>query len=723
MDTRLLSNLIYQMNIVRRQVSTYPPGHQIILTSAQRTIKVVEHLKTSSQQVTIGVARDRLMLGSALLDPKNPVYREFSRALFSHGLVALTIHYGLTVPELCSFCRLLACKPEDILARGGIVETTVAADIKHLTVTPLHYGRFQTQPWSESSELSNPTQDGMASPWESFVDAMLKAVDSSKPAPAYPGTGLTPQELAENLSQSRLPDRTKEGSEYDKAIASFLRDLDRENLSQQVHSEVLDKFRVFIGNLHPPLRHQFLSSTFSALATHDKHAGAILSSFSNQIILQALQDINAEKGVIPPFILQMLNQLSCHGSSAGDNFAPKTTDSLSAGRSKQTPEHFKLVFAKHHADHYVPEDYQSVLQQIPNRQPPPVLPAEVVTTLKNSIHDLTMEKRLSNVLGHLLQNTEDRCEQISLKKHLSNLIQHFTDTGDFTALLDLHRQLSSRRKDMSECQDLPNSLFASYRFTREVVHGLSLWPQNKRQVILTLIERVGTPFVPLLLDRLAEEKDRSIRSQYLRLLEKMGPVIRSEVVRRLKDNRWHLLRNLIVLLRGLNDPSLMDTIEPMLRHPHQRVRQEALKTAFYFRDPRADATLLKELNRTAPQPPLWAIGLARQSRDPRVFNRLLGLLQRRDLTKEGLALQRAIVASLADIANPIALRDLERVLFGFSFLHPRRHKALQSFIVASLKHYSHEATDPIYRRLARGMRPDLADFRQRARRHISGAPS
>lgn len=715
LDTKLLSNLIYQINIVRRQVSTYPPGHQVIVTSAIRTLKILERLKPITPQITIGIARDRLMLGSNPLDPQNPVYREFARALFSHGLVALTIRHGLTSSELCRFCSLLGNKPQDLLEKGGITQMSAASGIEHIAGTPLDYRRFHTRQIGHGNDTVplNPTHT--LPTWEQFVSSLMLSAKHQGAQTSPPMT--SPAALAMNLNSESHLDTTQVKTDYDKAIATFLRDLDREDLSKQVHDELLDKFRIFVTELQPHLRNQFLASTFSSIASQERQANSLFEVFPKHILLNALNDLNTRQTNLPPFILQLLSQLS--------HTAPHPSDAQEKGSPPEpvdTSKLFNQVFSEHRVENYVPDDYQTILRHIPNHRTPTTLPPAVVADLKKGLDEQSIEKHLAAVVSHLLQNANSTDRHASLKQQLSDLIQHFIATGDFSAIIDLHRQLSApSSQSIKKARDLRAALFSGYRFTRDIVHSLVLWPANKRQIIFSLIHQVGPPFIPQLLDQLAEERVRSARFQLLKLLADMGPAIREQVTERLHDSRWYFVRNLVVLLRGLDDPALMHNLAPLLNHPHERVRQETLKTAFHFRDPRADNALLKELHRRPEGPPEWAINLAGHCQDKRILCRLLKLMSESGLNKEGLAVQLAIVTTLGKIGDPIALNDLARVLFGFSVCHPYRHRRLQYRIVETLKNYPPESSAPVYRRLARSARPDLAELRLLAAQYTPGA--
>jgi hypothetical protein len=50
-------------------------------------------------EITLGVARDALIFEQIFLDQKNPVYRDYAKILFSHGIVALTFEKNLEERE------------------------------------------------------------------------------------------------------------------------------------------------------------------------------------------------------------------------------------------------------------------------------------------------------------------------------------------------------------------------------------------------------------------------------------------------------------------------------------------------------------------------------------------------------------------------------------------------------------------------------------------------
>jgi hypothetical protein len=372
LDTRLLSDLIYQLNIMRRQVSAYPPGHKVITTAAERTLRVLAQLETTDKSITLGIARDRLMLETAVLDPKNPVYREFARTLFAHGVVGLTLRQGLESVELCAFARIVMEKPENLLATGGIVQAMKNAGAGYIVITPLDYRRFRTvRTKNKQANQKKPSDEAIAPPWERLVASL-----------SHSGENLSvdsPKALADHLNST--PDRSSDkNGDYVQAITAFLRNLNRKGISPQQGNTALEKFHVFISGLHPQLRRQFLAGTFAALAVHQEQAGQVLARFPGEMLLDTLSELDARQGAVPPFVLHLIGQLMRHGDREGGT----VSRSAMTPTESDTGKKLEMLFAEHPVENFVPRDYQTVLKTLPVHQLPPSLPAEIIEQLKKA---------------------------------------------------------------------------------------------------------------------------------------------------------------------------------------------------------------------------------------------------------------------------------------------------------------------------------------------------
>ena len=90
LDTLLLSEAVIELNISRKNVGIYPPGHVQITRSIDRAFEILQSLFEVRPEMTLGVAKDTLLVGHDYLDQKNPVYRDFALSLNQQGIAAVT---------------------------------------------------------------------------------------------------------------------------------------------------------------------------------------------------------------------------------------------------------------------------------------------------------------------------------------------------------------------------------------------------------------------------------------------------------------------------------------------------------------------------------------------------------------------------------------------------------------------------------------------------------
>ena len=175
-------------------------------------------------------------------------------------------------------------------------------------------------------------------------------------------------------------------------------------------------------------------------------------------------------------------------------------------------------------------------------------------------------------------------------------------------------------------------VFADPGFITEILNGVEIWGKNKFPEIKELICKIGRPFLETMLDRLAEEPSLTIRRFLLETLSAMGPQVKELIMRRIYDKRWYFIRNLIVILRSSGDLALLPLIRNLRRHEHPRVREEVLKTLFFFKDPEAERFLLDDLQSTDLENRRNAVQIAEMSGSPIAFRRLLEILDNSPLS-------------------------------------------------------------------------------------------
>jgi hypothetical protein len=109
-DARLLSEAVIELNISRRSVGLYPPEHPILKSSIEKAFELLRKLFELRSSITLGIAKDTLVIDEYTLDKKNPVFREFALSLHGKGIAAVTFDSALEVGELVSLHELITMR-------------------------------------------------------------------------------------------------------------------------------------------------------------------------------------------------------------------------------------------------------------------------------------------------------------------------------------------------------------------------------------------------------------------------------------------------------------------------------------------------------------------------------------------------------------------------------------------------------------------------------------
>jgi len=694
-DTKILSKFIYALNISRQHCLAYPAGHPQIRKSAEQLISLLRQLLEFRDALTLGITRRSLQVHGSALDQRNAVYRKLANELFNLGLAGLTFRRGLEHDELLRFQELSVQRPEDLAERGGLVEVCRDLDLPHLSLTFIDYNSFSVTDEDEIGASDALLEEEKSeSLWDRFVSGLI-AGDLSPDGELKRSAAIDPALVAEYLSRRREgADQEEVLASYEQTITSFLQELDLEGRSQSYRTEALSKLGNFVDGLSPELRRQFLSSTFNTLGAQNELAEEVLTHLSSDALFTALEDVNEKRLTIPPTIMNLLGKLSQHASKETEQVG-ETISSAELG------EHLRSLFREDDPDRFIPGTYQHLLHSIVSMDDIPTLEGRAVEELRAEISTEPVDNQVCNVVIDLLGN-EDGNEQDreELRQILLDLLRYFLETGQFDYLVGLQKS-PNRSAKRNGSTDL-TKLLADNSFLEEILAAMSIWGKDKFPAITELIRKIGAPFIEPLINRMAIEKRMSLRRYYLDRLEEMGDAIREPVMLHLRDSRWYVVRNLVALLRRLNDPVTLHGIRSLINHPHPKVRIEVFKTLRQFNDPQANQYLARELDSGDRRRQWQAMRQLDGSFNPELFESLLRLLEIKDQSADGFALKTAAVDALEPFGNPAALPALERVLQTRSLLHGGRWLRLKKHIILSLSSYPAKEVGEILELLVAG---------------------
>ncbi|WP_223907619.1 HEAT repeat domain-containing protein [Geobacter sp. AOG1] len=715
LDTRLLSDFICELNISRRHVTAYPSNHPIIVASAGKVLRLLQRLLEVQPVLTIGIARDTLIIGEGFLDRNNPLYRDLARALFGHGIASISFSGDLPPEELQRFNEILCLKKEEVRGRGGIEAVVAAAGITHLQVQAIDYSSFHatdevvlTQPERETVEL-----------WEQFIHGLLEGTLAPWGERAAEWDAITPEMMAQALNRQLALTPAKSMASYEQAVTDFLRNMDRQR-ARGGGSETIDKLAACINQLNPEVRRQFLLSAFSSLPARQEMAEELVKRFPPEVILDALEDISVSNSSLSPVVLDLVKKLAAH-APLGE--AKSQVAKLQQPTERELRDDLAMIFREDNGDHFLPAAYQEKLRTIVAIEGVSALEEDEIAELKETLTNHCVETEVNAVILEILKELPDDCPTHVLQRNLLDLSGYFLEMGDFASLATMYDRLESIHPAMEmRTAGLFGevlAVFARPEFVAEVVQGLVFWGKAKYGEIQRLILRVGAPFAGPLLDALAQEQRMSLRHFYMDCLQKMGAIARDAALARLRDSRWYFVRNLLVLLRDLDDPTVVRHIKLLLSHPHPKVRQELLKTLLHYQDPESDRLLHRYLTGKDREQRLMGVQLAAQSRNPQVVTMLLAFLAKGGIADYEFGLKSAVVKTLGEMGNVDALPELVTLLRSRNLLHPQKHALLKVKIVHSLAHYPPAWVSYLLDELCRGDNQELAKAASDVRQQLS----
>lgn len=702
LDTRLLSEAVIELNISRKNVGIYPAGHIQITRSIDRAFELLQRLFEVRPEMTLGVAKDTLLVGQDYLDRKNPVYRDFALSLNQQGIAAVTFISGLDKEELVRFHRILTTKPEEIRTSGGIGTVMSASGIQRIRIMAIDFDSFHV---TEEEEIFKPTAKAAEKSgddvWQDFVSLL------SAGALAGPGQGVSlkdaedidPSELARLLNERKL-DPTAAIQSYDRIISSYVRGAAEKKELTREQSKTLASLNSLLKGLNPELRKQFLSVAFQRASSSASPAGAeeVIGGLTDDMVIEMLTQANDEGREISPTLTGLVGKLArAHRQGevpAGERheWSKQGPGGLSAPII--LPEHMQKLFDREKYEEYVPADYEVMLRQMTEG------PVVVIEGFPLEEHVKTLDDaHLDFQIGRaLLAFMEEDIEEEDYKEFAAKLVAitpEFLETGNFELLFDISDTLRKHASEkplqgIREAAAEARKIFAAPEFIIQALHAFEVWMKDKGQEAAGLIQSLGPDVVPGLMDIFSRDESVGGRRVLFNLLCLFGePAIR-EAENRLRDPRAYYVRNLLIFIRRAGTLSSIPSIKPLLQHREQSVRMEALNTLLKFKDPGSMKLLRGWILSDDPDVALQAVALAGQYRVADVTEDVLARIKRVILFEADYRWNGEIIKALGEIGDPRAIPDLEKLARATWPLYPQSRLQLKETLFESLGRYPRE---------------------------------
>lgn len=721
LDTRILSDAVIELNISRKNVSIYPPGHAQITKSIDRAYDVMLKLFAIREEMTLGVAKDTLFVGQNYLDQRNPVYRDFALSLNAQGVAAVTFRKGLDLGELERFHRIITTRPEDILAAGGIATVAETMDIPHIRITAIDYESFHLTEEQEIFKAEERPGDRKSAEktggsrgsgmWMEFVSLLSSGTlaKGGEGVALRDAEQIDPAELAKLLNERKL-DASAAADTYDHIISSHVRRKAETRLTRE-QSETLSNLNAMLRDLHPDLRKQFLSSAFKNLSAADAGGAAeeVLGGMNDDMIIEMLRQASTEGREISPTLTGLLSKMaSVRDRSKRTARATEPQQAVQRPR-ETTPEaggpevisgQMENLFQREKYEQYVETDYDQMLKDITDRAATMAAvekDAFPVGDFLATLEDEHLDFQTGRALIAFMEEDIDEEDYREFAKKLSVTVPELLTTGNFVLLLDILQTLRwhlTDKKNEAVRKSAADVLTVFWQpdFVAKAVTDFDTWSRTRAKAAADFLKALGPVTVPGLLDLFAQDSAPGGRRVVFELLAGFGAPAVNEALKRLQDPRPFFVRNLLLLIRrAATGPDVVAEVKPLLQHKDPKVKMEALAVLLRFKDPSAVERLRQEIMSPDPDVSSQAVFTAGQFRIAEAVDRMLSLIKSVVFFESDYRVNEEIIKALGEIGDARALPELEKLARSGLSIHRASHDRMKLTLFESLERYPRES--------------------------------
>ena len=530
--SRDLADFLIELSIALHKHAMYPEGHPSLAPAAAAVTRRAAQLLEDRATVSLGVARNQLVIEGVATDPKHPVLRELAGRLHRHHLGAITFRRGVEQEEVADALRTLAIEAERTGQPLGLGDRDRLAAWPHVQLHALTYERL------ELTDQAGPVGEGDARAAQLWVGlaraALATAPDDTRPTPTEPAV------IAQAIDQHSKAEATG----YDQVIVGYLLQIAAElktagsteaaalrrrtsRLIRTLKPETLQRLVGMGGDFAQ--RRQFVSDAADGMAVD-----AVLD------ILKAAAETSHE--TISHSLVRLLSKLAVHAEAGA---APVRAQADAALR-----EQVQRLLAGWTLPDPNPGAYGAALHRMARAAPAGAPRTDHHATEPDRLVAMaleigTMGPRLPAAVGRVV--AEGRLAQL-----LDALEGGAADTA---AAATVRAQIA----------------------TAGAVQQIVARAPIDFKLLERLVPLVGAAAAPPLLDALAVAESRGARRGLLAQLAKMGAEIAPFVIARLDDSRWYVTRNLLALLEELGPPPAGFSAAPYMQHADARVRWQAVK--------------------------------------------------------------------------------------------------------------------------------------------------
>jgi len=538
---RDLPAFLVQLSIALHKSAAYPPRHPMVAAAADVAIKTLGQLLCQRPTLALGVARNQLIVDGEATDPAHPVLRELAQRLYRRQVGGLTFTPGVEQEEFGELLRALNSESRDGEPADALPQWA------HVRLHPLAFDQLRLADEASRGEALDTAN--LQQLWSNLVGSALgRGPGDETEAPA-----LDPDALAREI------DAHAAEPAYARRVARQLVALARQSRADEtpdarpVNRQLVD----LLISLKPDTLRWLLT-----LGPDPSERDQLALEMSRAMPVTAVIDLvrassDADQRTISHSLLRIFAKLAAHADARGSEVE---------------------------ADEALREMVRNLLADWALKDPNPVAYGAMLEGFARPggiARGAARAASQQSERGESLRLVQMGLELGSAGEPVVAAVDALVEQQETAAVLDLLAQAPPGDAAAEVVWDrLP---------TRDELRRLLQQDEPDPALLERLLRRLGIEAAEPLLDALVEADSRTTRRRLLTWLAQLGPAVGPLTLARLDSPHWYVLRNMLVLLGGIEPwPEGFSPAEYLL-HADARVRREALKLALRVPDLRDQA--------------------------------------------------------------------------------------------------------------------------------------
>lgn len=538
--SRDLSDFLIELSIGIHKHAMYPADHPSLRPAANSVTEKLTGLLDERATLSIGVARDQLVIEGFATDQSHAVLRDLASRLHSHHLGAISFASGVTGFEVEQFLKLVAIDANRSGEPLGLGPASRRQEQPHIRLYPVAYDRLELADEELGAEdrKAREAKTRAAQLWVGLARAAL-ALEQIENDDEL--TDAEPSLVARAISQH------ERGSAYDQVIVGYLLQIADEVKTAGGSDALALKNR--ITKLVSHLEQHTLRHLLEMGGDRKQRIRFLLDANQAMSIDAVVKLVTAaaqtEGQTISDSYLRILMKLRDHAErgSAGrrgpaDQFVRDQIGELVRDWTLKDPN---------------PDEYTLALQQMAASDPMFRVSSErIYKPEPERIVQMAIEVNTSGPTVTAAVNSLVKSHQIKW------LVDTVNDAKSAAVKGAIWRDLATTARLAEILKTEPLD-----------VEGLD-----------GLLPRLGAEGAEPMLEALMESESRQARRVLLDRIVRLGHAVAPLAVARLADSRWYVQRNMLAIIAEL--PELPEGFRPQdfFDHPDERVRREALRLMF-----------------------------------------------------------------------------------------------------------------------------------------------